>query len=377
MKAKLIILLIIMSSIQIVITAPGKRIGPSMVYDPVGERVLLYGGAHWQNRYTFYGELWSFEYSTRSWTKLETINNPPPRFNTMLEYLPERHQLFLFGGFSEQDRIRDTWLFDINTDTWIELHPSESPNHRSDSAITYDPINDVIVLFGGYLRNDTSSQETWIYSFEDENWIKKEPIDSPLHQYGGFMVYVESTGQLLMYPGHWSIYSGGNTLDHGFGGNLWEYDFEDNSWTELIGGDVPPGRYWGNLVFDSREDRLILFGGHGAVNYDDTWIYNIEDEVWEMVDASVRPSKRSSLDFVYDPDNHVVVLFGGFSESRDSLGDTWILDCSSLSWYLVETDLSVDSDSNGEIGIISGFPVWSIAVGSVVINFLHYLKKNN
>ena len=36
---------------------PSPRFGHRMVYDPVNERVLLLGGAVWENRYTFFDDL--------------------------------------------------------------------------------------------------------------------------------------------------------------------------------------------------------------------------------------------------------------------------------------------------------------------------------
>nr|NIT59042.1 hypothetical protein [Fodinibius sp.]NIY27625.1 hypothetical protein [Fodinibius sp.] len=108
-------------------------------------------------RYVFYGELWSYDYENNTWSTLNSYNAPDPRFNHMLAYLPGRHQLFLFGGWSEDDRIADTWIFDLESSSWIELHPRTQPSPRSDSSLAYDPQNDVIVLFSGYLLNDTHS----------------------------------------------------------------------------------------------------------------------------------------------------------------------------------------------------------------------------
>lgn len=289
----------------------------------------------------------------------------------MLVYIPGRHQLFLFGGFSADDRIADTWIFDFESNKWTELHPNTQPSPRSDSSIKYDPKNDVVVLYSGYLLNDTNLQDTWIYSFDDENWIEQNPENPPLGQYGNYMVYVESTGHLLMYPGHWSVYSNGERVSHGFGGNLWEYDVENDLWIEHSSTITPPGRYWGSLVYDSTEDRLILFGGHGAADYDDTWNYSVVDGVWEKVEQSFKPSKRSSIGVVYDPDNHVVVLFGGFSEARQSLGDTWVLDCETLTWNQPEliTTSEVPEEENQNT-FIPGFPVWS-AVLAVLVYYIN------
>jgi len=112
-----------------------------MVYDPVNERVLLFGGAVWEDKYTFFNDFWSYDYATNTWNELECSPRPQGRFNHMMVYDPERHQLFLFGGFSAGDRIGDTWLYDIEANEWTQLHPLDSPAPRSDAAIAYDEEN--------------------------------------------------------------------------------------------------------------------------------------------------------------------------------------------------------------------------------------------
>jgi hypothetical protein len=82
------------------------------------------------------------------------------------------------------------------------------------------------------------------------------PDNPPLHQYGNYMVHTE-TGQLLMYPGHWSVVSGAVTVNHGYGGNIREYDYAEDQWTEIDSASIPLGRYWGNLAYDSDRNRLV------------------------------------------------------------------------------------------------------------------------
>jgi hypothetical protein len=340
-----------------------------MIYDPVEKRIIMYGGAHWDNYYHFYDELWSYKYETNTWTPIETPSSPRPRFNMMITYMNDRHQLFMFGGFSRgARRAGDTWIYDIDSNTWMELHPDDHPSPRSDASISYDPVNDIIVLFSGYLYDDSHLQDTWIYSFKEENWIMQDPQNSPLGQYGHHMVYSDITGQLLLYPGHWCIYSNGNMINHGYGGNIWEYNVLEDRWFEYNSERTPPGRYWGNLIYDSKENRLILFGGHGAIDYYDTWTYSIEDGIWEKVIQNVTPSKRGSSSMAYDPDNHVAVLFGGISDNGESLGDTWILDCETLIWS--RSDLSQEeTHEEPKNTAIPGFPVLSTILALLSLIF--------
>lgn len=343
-----------------------------MIYDPVGQQIKLYGGAVWDDQYTFYDEIWSYDTGTNTWSEIETVNMPPLRFNSMVTYIPSRHQMFLFGGFANTGRMDDTWVYDFESSTWTELHPRDSPSPRSDSSIAYDPENDVIVLFSGYRQDEVKTRETWVYSFEDNNWIRRNSENTPLHQYGHYMIYALETGQLLMYPGHWSIVSGGVTVNHGYGGNIWEYDSNGDQWTEHESTSIPPRRYWGNVAYDSNRNRIVMFGGNGAREFDDTWTYDINMGEWEQASGNIRPVKRGSSNMAYDPEHDVFVMFGGIDQTGSSLGDTWILDAETLTWSLAE-DTPVPEESTSVS--IPGYPVWT-TLGSVLLVVAYWARKN-
>ncbi len=372
-KRALILGLIIIALIPAGVTsaAPEERLGHRMIYDPVDKRIVLYGGAVWDDEYTFYGELWGYDTGTNTWSEMEAANMPPARFNSMVTYIPGRHQLFLFGGFARDGRIDDTWVYDFASSIWTELNPTDHPNQRSDSSIVYDPNNDVVVLFSGYRRDEVKTRETWVYSFEEGNWVEMAPVNPPLHQYGNYMIHTE-TGQLLMYPGHWSVVSGAVTVNHGFGGNIWEYDYVGDQWTEIDSPSKPLGRYWGNLAYDSDRNRLVLFGGQGARDFDDTWAYDIETGGWEQASGDTRPSKRNGSNMVYDPEHDVFVMFGGMNTAGSGLDDTWILDAEALTWSVAVDLIEPEETSSTSI---PGFPVWAM-MASVMTLVVFWTHKN-
>jgi len=50
--------------------APDQRLGHRMIYDPVGQQIILYGGAVWDDQYIFYDELWSYDTGTNTWSEI-------------------------------------------------------------------------------------------------------------------------------------------------------------------------------------------------------------------------------------------------------------------------------------------------------------------
>jgi N-acetylneuraminic acid mutarotase len=357
---------------------PSPRFGHSMVYDPVNERVLLFGGAVWDNRYTFFEDLWSYDPVTNTWIEVEHTPGPSGRFNYMLAYVSDRHQLFLFGGWSEGDRIGDTWTYDIDANEWTQLHPQDSPYPRSDAAIAYDEENGVIVLFDGYCQDDRGRQDTWVYDFGEGNWIQMNPEEPPKSQYGHYMIYDSQNQQMVMYGGHWSIWENGQMVSHGYSDGVWTYDYPSDTWTKVDTASSLPQRYWHTIAYDEDRGKMVVFGGSGATTpvLDDTWLYDLSTNAWERLDTDEKPPERENSALVYDPFNGKFILFGGLKEIGEApLNDLWLLDIAEGTWREADSEpVSTDGQEGPTEGEgnessqtgIPGFPVVSLVLGLLI-----------
>ena len=347
--------------------SPSPRMGPRLVYDEVNGRVLLFGGAIWTDRYTFYNDLRSFDRVSGAWTEVEVPGlKPSGRFNTPLVYVPDRGQILVFGGFSSVGRVGDTWAYDVAENTWTRLQPVTQPSPRSDAAIAYDDENHVVVMFGGYGNDDETTSDTWVFDFNQMNWVEMHPEGSPRNQYGGQMVYDTENKALLMYPGHWSVESGGALVSHGYGDNIWVYSYAKNSWTETAASSKPPGRYWFNLAYAAQSGEIVLFGGSGGgdAQLDDTWLYDYDANTWTRLNSDVKPPVRACSSMAYDPSSNSVVMFGGSYLGHATYSDTWVLDLEGGAWSEaigVESEAPVE-DSGG----IPGFPLLASLCGLLV-----------
>jgi hypothetical protein len=348
---------------------PSPRFGHRMVYDPVNERVLLFGGAVFEDRYTFFDDLWSYDYSTNTWTQIEDGSEPRGRFNFMMVYLPVHHQLFLFGGYSANDRLSDTWIYDITDNRWFqpppEIRPEISPSPRSDAAIAYDPKNDVVILHDGYCRDDSHPQDTWVFDFDSISWTQMSPEDSPLPQYGHHMIYDTRNRMLVMYGGHWSI---PGTSRHGYSDGVWTYDYQSDTWTKVDPATSLPRRYWHTLAYDEDRGAMVVFGGSGERDavLDDTWLYDLSTNTWERLNTDERPPERENSALVYDPVHGKFILFGGLKEfGEPPLNDLWLLDTAEGTWreILPEATPPEEQPEEPEQRGIPGFPPASIILG--------------
>src|SRR3989442_8385889 len=77
----------------------------------------------------------------------------------------------------------------------------------------------------------------------------------------------------------------------------------------------PPVRDFHAMAYDSRSDRVILFGGWGGYGnprpLGDTWAYDFSTNTWTQMFPAVGPPARMYFAMTYDNQSDRVILFGG------------------------------------------------------------------
>ena len=89
--------------------------------------------------------------SINDWNNISpTVESRLPRqFQTAANL--KDHHMMVYGGTAENLSIAlgDTWLYDYESNTWAELHPSTSPSPRLVAASTGMLSSTSVLLFGG------------------------------------------------------------------------------------------------------------------------------------------------------------------------------------------------------------------------------------
>ena len=63
--------------------------------------------------------------------------------------------------------------------------------------------------------------------------------------------------------------------------DLYELNMCSLTWTEIQTGHIkPPGRVWSSSTTSSEGGHLVLHGGSGTRDFNDTWIFNLESQSW-------------------------------------------------------------------------------------------------
>ena len=330
----LISLLLVSGCIQLD-RPPSARYGAQMVYDPAKEQMILFGGrGDGLLGEKSHNDTWIFDLGSESWGEMKTINPPSERLSPGLVFDPVNRQLILFGGMRNNTRFGDTWILDIESGRWEEIFSVESPFPRSDMAIAIDPINRIVLLSGGYCREDQREMcaDTWIFTLDDRQWVKRYPESSPPLAYGSQMVFDPGSRQFLLWGGHMTAVEGGINNSLGYGDTLWEYTYQENQWQIIKSVGTPPERYWHTMVA-ANENTLVLFGGNGGRKFlGDTWIYETGSKKWDRSPSGEGPSPCVNPSAAFDTQGNRVILFGGLDNDSKPLRSTWEYALSSGEW---------------------------------------------
>ena len=91
-----------------------------------------------------------------------------------MAYDPTSDRIVLFGGAAGPQDIEtpfaDTWTYDYDTNTWVELRPQPAPTARGWHAMAYDAPSRTILLFGGGVDRDHFLADTWVFDPARRVW---------------------------------------------------------------------------------------------------------------------------------------------------------------------------------------------------------------
>jgi hypothetical protein len=291
--------------------ARGRHLG---ALDPTQGRALVFGGRYrpdgQSGNYTLYGDLWSFDFTERRWTKLDdgSDSGPSPRYYGGAAWSTTDNAFYVLGGQTSPNPLMfnhnpELWRWS-EQDGWSELSTTgDAPSGRTFYGSTYDAGRNRLLLFAGQVGDFSS------LAFND----------------------------------------------------LFALDLTSLEWTELHGGGVsaPFTRMHPHLQYDDARDRLILFGGHTDLGDDnDIWAFPGDGDQWELINEADTftgegvgclnnpgevPADYVAMDLSAPERRHKGFLasmhdslwiFGGMhAECSDHLDDTWRFDLETAQWH--------------------------------------------
>jgi len=182
-------------------TPPSVRYGASAIYDAPRDRLLVFGGDSQSADNALYELSLA---GTMAWSPLTTSGSAPiTRTYAAAVYDPVRDRMLMFGGqlYPTFLALNEVWELSLSgTPAWSQiLPPGLYPNPRDDPAMIYDPVRDRLLIYGGF-AND---QETWALNLAPSPmWEHLSPSGQlPSARTGARAIYDGLNDRMLMYGG--------------------------------------------------------------------------------------------------------------------------------------------------------------------------------
>jgi hypothetical protein len=334
---------------------PVARYGTRAVFDPVRNKVVLFGGEGNATGLVF-GDTWEFDGTT--WTQRVFATSPGARTNHNMVWDSFRNRAVLHGGTDPTGRLLgDTWEYDGAN--WIPRNTaSTGPQERTRHAMVYDAARRRVVLYGGQTSTPGSPFANDLWEWDGGSWTARTTTNLPSGRFDPELAYDPRNATVHLYGGEISL----NPTDE-------HWELSGSQWTQRTG---PPGRRFGHRMLYVPNEGVCAVGGFGdggyrrdlvrwtgtrwvhwpattggvsagalaglgATNelvhfggfangtfYGSTWIFEAGADEWSLLALTSTPSARSKHALAGHPTRNEIVLFGGTDGTPRN--DTWIFD---------------------------------------------------
>ena len=213
----------------------------------------------------------------------------------------------MFGGESNQRvSYSDTWEYDPVTNIWMERFPDFHPEGVGGTSSAYDSESDKFIFyFSTILDRSVSSgligiSETWAYDFQTNTWEKMSPISHPEKIMGARLAYDSESDRVILFGG--ADFTANETTTFT---ETWAYDYNTNTWEKMNPAQTPIGRSYHAMAYAESQDRIFVFGGRvqesDEVRQNELWAYDYNSDSWDEVVYIGEPAPDHHAMMVYNP----------------------------------------------------------------------------
>jgi hypothetical protein len=282
-------------------TRPSPRTEPAMIYDPVRDRTLLFGGSS-QN------DLWQHTHAG-GYTLLTPAGPPPPgSAGPVAIFDPVRDRMLVLSAGS---------LFGLALGAppaWIPIATSGTPPPARGDAM-YDPVGDRLLVVAFH----SDSIKVWALPLAaTPTWTTLDAANIPPARSLPSAIYDSKRHRIVVYDAQ--EYLTDSSV-------LWELPLSPAvlAWSQLDAlGPLPTSRSTAVAIYDPLRDRMFLHGGMTQTGdprgwgLPDTWAISFKEGTAYMnVSGSTGNfGDRFSHSMIYDSDRDAVTAFGGIDATR-------------------------------------------------------------
>jgi hypothetical protein len=295
----------------------------SMCYDPVNDKILLFGGGLATNP-AGGAPTWLYDCSENIWRRPKLNIEPPLRCNAPIVYDSISKSMVLFGGYNQAAALNDTWVFDCRKGQWRESKPNVAPPPIFAPAAAVVPgggkilvcVNDARKVKLHHKTSTSAVKETWLYDTVEDEWT---PINADLRlqdyrwltatgsRRHGVVFMVAFGPERRTYAFRYDAAASPIELPGAKPGTVaWKYPEQKQSLEEAPTSNLekhvdflkslpvnkfvdakPPGmlisKTWSTAVIDTdRSEVIYTGGGHSGYSGNDFARYSIKENRWSL-----------------------------------------------------------------------------------------------
>lgn len=278
---------------------PGTGSRLPMAYDSVRQRMVLVHGFD------------TWELAGNAWSKVTGAGQPSATSGATMAFDPVSERVLLFGGSGFYGALNETWAFDGTA--WQQLETSgRPPTARFNASLVFDAGARRLLMLGGETHSGLSlSLASEVWSWDGERWENQSPSASPAPAWlsGAAVAYDEARGRIVVF--------GSTSREDSLKGtqDLWEWSLA--GWKQIpVSSPWPGARHFAALAYDPQRQRVVMFGGMRGYNdyYSDTWEW--DGEVWTPHDTTASMASRMGHSMTWHAGLGRVVMVGGFARDR-------------------------------------------------------------
>jgi hypothetical protein len=272
----------------------------------------------------------AFDARAEYWLQDSSTGVSPTGRITSAVYDPVNQQMVIFGGYTNTATALcdDTWALSLgSTPGWSPVPVSVSAPAWNQYSAIYDALNRQMVIFGGLTNGAGTNDTLMLPLFGSPDWSLANPAGvSPTARFSCAAVYDSANQRMVVF--------GGKSAPNVFSNEAWALSLSGTpAWTKLAPSGIPPyGLVSASAVYDPVDQRMIVFGGavgNGIVAavLNDTWALSLgSSPAWTQLNPSGNlPPARYAHSAIYDSSNRRMVVFGGSDHFANRFNDVWSL----------------------------------------------------
>lgn len=202
-----------------------------------------------------------YEWDGAVWTRIVPRSGPAPRSAPAMAFDPLRNVVMMFGGSGTAEQ------WEWNGAVWTQAQPSLRPPGREQHVMVTDLARGRIVLHGGANRGDT-------WEWDGATWLAFTPSATPGPRAYAAAAYAAARGRVVLF-------SGRNQA-----ADTWEWD--GSNWA--LRATAGPSARFAHTMAAAANGRVLMLGGVDGTGYAAGHLHEWDGTTWRtLVNNAVTP----------------------------------------------------------------------------------------